>query len=463
MLVFNFSYLLKKSWVFILVEFLNINKSVRLIEKYKINTSKSTWVDRFFIKYFFVTYYLYSMSVDIFLPKGSFWGVLLNALLLAFLIYASFIKSKTTAKFAYIYFYIAFLVILISIQSSDYSYSFKVLGKYVIGLFCLPLGFSILSSIRKFREFQKIGIICMLLFLINTFLANVFDWGGSGYTEQGLEMGNLFSDAMYQVVYSIISIFLLIILFPPHRRFIFILSAICGIVVIVSMKRTTMFALFVGMLSYQLFCFIYGKGLKKLFRFHLKYLINFFLLILFFSPFFLSYFLVNWEARQNTFEKARKDFTEEGRIAEFIYITDEVLRSDKTLTLLFGKETFNLVGTYADGRFGPRQIHGDYSILLHGTGIIGCFAWFFIHLYLVLWIVKLKRVSYNINANYSTVLYSIFFSLIFAQCIIMGSGALDLIISSSFFYASLGGILRYFYNKNQIKFVLNQISNNYEK
>lgn len=424
---------------------------------------KVTWIDRFFIRYFFVTYYLYSMSVDIFLPKGSFWGVLLNAVLLAFLICASFIKSKMTGKFAYIYFYIAFIVILICIQSSDYFYSFKLLGKYAISLLCLPLGFSILSSVRKFREFQRTGIICMLLFLINTFLANVFDWGGSGYTEQGLEMGNLFSDAMYQVVYSIISIFLLIILFPSRRRFIFILSAICGIVVVVSMKRTTMFALFVGMLSYQFFCFIYGKSLKRLFRFHLKYLTNFFLLILLFSPFFLSYFFINLEARQNTFEKAREDITEEGRIAEFIYITDEILRSDKTLTLLFGKETFNLVGTYANGRFGLRQIHGDYSVLLHGTGVIGCFAWFFIHLYLVLWIVKLKRTSYSKNVNYSTVLYSIFLSLIFVQCIIMGAGSLGLVISSSFFYASLGGILRYFYNKNQIKFVLNQISNNYEK
>lgn len=418
---------------------------MRLIEKYKMDAFKDTWIERFFIRYFFVTYYLYSMSVDVFLPKGSSWGVILNIFWLLFLVYASIVKIRMTRKFGYIYFYIAFLVILICIQSSDYFYSFKFLGKYAIGLLCLPLGFSILSSVRKFREFQRTGIICMLLFLINIFFANVFDWGGSGYAEQGLEMGNLFSDAMYQVVYSIISIFLLIILFPSRRRFIFILSAICGIVVVVSMKRTAMFTLFVGMLSYQFFCFIYGKSLKRLFRFHLKYLTNFFLLILLFSPFFLSYFFINLEARQNTFERAREDITGEGRIAEFIYITDEILRSDKTLTLLFGKETFNLVGTYANGRFGPRQIHGDYSILLNGTGVMGCLVWFLIHLYLILKIISLKRNSHK--NGISTVLYSIYLSSFLVYCISMGSGVFDLVISSSFFYASLGGGLRYFVSK----------------
>ena len=146
------------------------------------------------------------------------------------------------------------------------------------------------------------------------------------------------------------------------------------------------------------------------------------------------------EARQNTFERAREDITGEGRIAEFIYITDEILRSDKTLTLLFGKETFNLVGTYANGRFGPRQIHGDYSILLNGTGVMGCLVWVLIHLYLILKIISLKRNSHK--NGISTVLYSIYLSSFLVYCISMGSGVFDLVISSSFFYASLGGGLR---------------------
>lgn len=422
------------------------------------NSAKYTWIDYFFIRYFLIIYYLYTMSVGIFLPKGSVFGVLLNFFFLFFLIYASIVKSKMTGKFAYIYCYIAFIVLLICINSSDYYVSFKLLGKYAIGLLCLPLGFSILSSVEKIREFLGTGIICMLLFLINVFLANIFDWGGGGYTEEGLEMGNLFSDAMYQVVCSIISIFLLLILFPSYKKIIFILSVLCSIVIVVNMKRTTIFTLFAGMLAYLFFCFIYGKKLKRLFQFHLKYLTKFFLLILVLFPFFLSYFFINLEARKNTFERAHNDITSEGRVAEFIYITDEILGSDKVLTLLFGKETFNLVGTYANGKYGKRQIHGDYSVLLHGTGVVGCLVWFLIHLYLILWIIKLKKNSYYGDGSYSVVLYSFFFSLIFVKFINMGSGGLDLVISSSFFYTSLGGVLRYFYNQEQIKFALNQIN-----
>jgi len=404
------------------------------------------------------------MSVNVILPKKGIWAVLIYGLMFSFLIYATIVREKYNKKFFYIYFYIIFLFLLILLQSSDYQYSFTNFIKYTAGLLCLPLGFNILSSLEKFRDFQRTGIYLVLLYLINVLLANIFHWGDFyGYdVEGGLEIGNVFADGLYLNVYIITSLFLLLVLFPSKKQKYTLLPllAICAIIVIINMKRMVILVLAVGLIPY-FFLYYLNNGFKtKLASMQLRYITQFLVLALIVLPLFYPYIQRSIEKREKTFERAREDISQEGRILEFKYISKEILQSDNISTLLFGKETFNLVGTYAGGIFGNRQIHDDYSKLLNGTGVAGVLFWLFIHLHLITWMIRLKKSAYAKTDQLASILFPLYFSFLIIFGLSMMSGAIGMVISTSFFYASLGGMLRYFYNRGiSFKQYRNEVSN----
>lgn len=411
---------------------------------------KEYLVDNIFIKYFLVIYYLYVMSVNVIFPKGGIAAIFVNGLILFFLVYASVVRNRYNNKFTIIYFYILLQLMLIILQSSNLIYSVTNLIKYSIGLLCLPLGFNILSSVKKLKNFQKTGLVFLILYLVNIVLANIFHFGDYyGYKiENGLEIGNVFTDGLYANVYVITSIFFLLLLFPTHKKMILSITAICAVLVIVNMKRTAILVLLVGPVMYLFFYFaVNGKIKSRLASMHLKYMILFMTFALLVLPFFYNEIQMRLDAREKHFQESAEDITNEGRIAEFIYIYDEILYSDNFLTLLFGKETLNYVGTYANGIFGNRQIHGDYSKILHGTGILGVLVWGAIHLFLIVWIVRLKNSIPCKTGIMSSILYPLYFSFFIIYLLSMMSGVRECVLPSSYFYTSVGGILRYFYNR----------------
>lgn len=412
---------------------------------------KDRFSETFFIRYILIVYYLYLMSVEVIIPKKSVIGIVLNILIFIFIIYLNLYNIKNCRKFIIVYLYLLFCLILILSQSSDLIYSLTNYIKYSIGLLCLPVGFGIFSSLHKLKQFQVTGLTCLALYSVNIMFANLFHWGNTkgAYSEDGLEVGNLFSDALYLNVYVIVSIFFLIILFQQRKTIVIVLCSLCSLLIIVNMKRTVIGVLFVGLILYLIFYYIKSGINTRLSVVHSKIIGIFLGLCIIILPFFYTYIEINFEARQNSFENASEDIMNEGRMAELVFIAEDILDSEKITTLLFGKETFNLVGTYAGGKFGTRQIHGDYSILLNGIGVIGLILWFSIILFLLTWMLKLKEKFNHKDGIIASVLFPLYFTFIILYCISMGSGVLICVLSSSYFYASIGGMLRYFYNRNQ--------------
>lgn len=288
----------------------------------------------------------------------------------------------------------------------------------------------------------------MFLYIINTILANILNWGSlKGYASTGLQVGNLFSDSLYENVYVLTSLFLLLLFFRK-KSIILSIATICILLTVISMKRTVLLVLVIGFMSYLIGYFSNTGTKTNLSVMHKRYLRIFLVFILAASPFLYPYFKINLDTRQRDFENVRENISQEGRVAEFIYISDEILNTDDLSTILFGKETFNLVGTYGNGIFGIRQIHGDYSILLNGTGIIGVLMWLLIHIYLVAWIVRLKNSPHCKDGIVASILYPLYFAFLIIYILSMGSGVFGSPLSSAYFYTSLGGILRYFYNRN---------------
>ncbi len=172
----------------------------------------------------------------------------------------------------------------------------------------------------------------------------------------------------------------------------------------------------------------------------------FVVLLLCVSPFFFNYFIRNLEKREAHFEKTG-GLENEGRIVEFQIIVDEVFNSPNVKTVLLGRETFNLVGTYAGGMFGRRMIHNDYAKLINGTGLLGMCFWIFIFGYLCFYMFRLSK-SINFRRDiFSLYLFALFYTYLIVFLVSMVSGAIQLVLSPSFFFTFIGAVLRLFYNK----------------
>ena len=61
---------------------------------------------------------------------------------------------------------------------------------------------------------------------------------------------------------------------------------------------------------------------------------------------------------------------------------------------------------------------------------------------------NLKNAIRHEDGIIGSILYPLYFSFIIIYCISMGSGVIACVFSSSYLFASLGGMLRYFYNRN---------------
>ena len=121
---------------------------------------QGNFVDRMFFRYYLIIYYLYMMSVNVFFPKGGPVGYVVNGILLLFILYASVVRNKYNSKFILVYLYLLFTLLLVIFQSSNLLYSITNYIKYTMGLLCLPIGFNLLSSVRKLKEFQNYLSVC---------------------------------------------------------------------------------------------------------------------------------------------------------------------------------------------------------------------------------------------------------------------------------------------------------------
>lgn len=409
------------------------------------------FVDKVFYRYYLIIYYLYMMGVDILFPKQGIAAVLINIPVMLFLLYATFTRNKHSKKFVLVYAYLIFIFVLILLQSSNLMYSMRNFIKYSYGLLCLPLGFNILSSPKRLREFQKTGLILICLYIINWLLNTIFELGYTIYSEDSaMRYGNVFSDGLFVNVYLVVSVFLLLYFFPAKRKLILILLAVVTLLVIANMKRTPIIVLVIGLVVYLL-VYYYNVGTHSKFgKKQIKYILLFLLLFVSILPFFRDDIKLMYSAREEKFEKASEDITYEGRISESIEIWNEIIYADNIVTTLIGKETFNYVGTYAGGKYGGRQIHNDYAIILHGTGVLGLSLFLTLCFYLIVWMVRMRRTISRHPDVLSSIIYSLFFAFITIYMFAMISGLSSLVISSSLFYASVGGFLRHFYNTQRL-------------
>lgn len=409
-----------------------------------------------FIDFMYIIFFpislLYSTSVSIFFEKGSFIGLIVNVSWFAFLVYACFFYYRVIPKFISIYLFLSLLLLLIFFNSSSLEISLRIYCKCAIGILCLPLSYSIFSNSFKIREFLKINILLLLLIFVYLIVANVFKWHTSyGYRNENMfSTGNIYSDTLYLIVYILMGLPLILSFYPKKKWWIYLLSIFCFVFLIIFMKRTVILMIILGIMIIYGIVNYYLSRYKSFYRstiFARKYVFLFLTLILCIMPFFKDTIESQLARREQAF--VTEHFKEEGRVKEWEAVCDEILYEGNIVLLLLGKEPFNSVGNYGHGKFGPRQIHSDYSALLHGTGIIGIFFYFSIHVYLLVLLIRLKcgiPLLFFRRDPVSVYLFAISVSLLLLRFISASSGNIDAVLSNALFYTYIGITLRFLSN-----------------
>lgn len=392
-----------------------------------------------------VFFYLYMALVGVVLTKGSAIGLAISGLMFVLTIYYGFVSNRFRSLFGSVYLFILFVFFLILLTSNNAVFSYRMWLKMSMGLLALPLGFNISHCEDNIQKYWRNLVIIVHIYIVYIVLSNFFHFGG-GYGKEDLEFetGNLFAEALFSNVY-ILTMIPFFIRYNTSKGYTLLVMSIVAVLIIVNMKRTPIAC---GVVSVMVIVSVlyylnikYGV-LKSDFS-SKKYVVAFLLL-------FGCTFLYFQETIETQIENRGKRFQsgsmeKEGRVKELIYIYEENVENGDLQKLLFGKETFNIVGTYANGKFGKRQIHEDYGMLLHSTGIIGLIWYLGIQVFLLVLPYRRRFNALFINHQGNRLLLAIYTSLIIIHFISMTSGVIRMSFSEMIYYLTIGLILRIFY------------------
>ncbi len=418
-------------------------------------SSNSIWKGLFCV--LFVAFYIYSMLNSVAFSKGSDFTIFANAAVFLFLLYFTFVHVRIQ-RFYFIYLYILFLLVLILLTSSDYSYSIKMWVKYTMGLLCLPLGFEMFTDRTSVNYLWHMIQVLLILFIVNYYLANLYGWGEVQYRE-GISIGNMFDSSLHTNICILILLPLFFLYRMRGRLLVLLLILIAASLVIVTMKRTAIACLVLAALSFSiLIVFRLRHGKVSAEKKHLKMRTIYILAVVaVFSGFVIYFYPIikqTYLARVAVLER-QGGFQNEGRVRELVYIADDIFNSEDIDEFLFGKETFNTVGTYAEGAFGDRMIHDNFGIIINGTGVVGLLIYVLLDLYFLFAFFRYsRRVSFKDNQE-ARLLYTIYVALWLTYNVASLSGTIWQTIYPMFNFLILGMILRYFYEYGKVGYSIN--------
>lgn len=223
------------------------------------------------------------------------------------------------------------------------------------------------------------------------------------------------------------------------RKVIVILIFMSLIVIVLGMKRGA----FLGLISgFSVYFFI----TKRKIRF-IRYLSVFGIILVLASPFYMDKLVAVYEVRSANFSiDEEENLDNEARFHEIIKVTSDFIVKNP-INMIFGEGIASEFYYYNT----KRMFHIDFTSLLHGTGLLGIFLYYYFY---VLYFKRIKRLYvYNKNNQLVQEIFAVSVSLMIATLFMMLSGFYHGIDNRAFFLLFLGGMMGYLerLNKNQIQ------------
>lgn len=405
----------------------------------------------------FVIYYLLMMANGIVIEKGAPVVLGFNILFFAHMIFINTVKNEHFLKFSIIYIYLLFILMLILNTSSEYYESLRMFVKYAIALLAFPAGFNLVRTKKAYNYLGKVAIVFAILFIVNYIISSIFHLGGAnvGYGgETSIETGNLFDEALYLNVCIMILTPLFLIADVGMKFWKLLLVFLCVVISIVCLKRMVIVCIALAVLIYLIISLVFNSRYGRLpggsVRFHFSLAGKFLLIVsaIVVALLYADIFQDQLEARSD--ELGRR-LEEETRVEEMAAIYDDFFNKESSGVAMFGKETFNTVGTYADGQFGDRMIHTNFGIMLNGTGFVGLAFYVVVNLYFLLFFLRYCSRKLLRQSIVARRMFIVYISLWVVYNTASFSGTIWLTIYPAFSFLVMGAICRYFWNNRFYK------------
>lgn len=386
------------------------------------------------------------MLMDQLIGRGSAITVIFNFIIITYVIYYSFIKNEYRFSFLYLFLYAFFFLILIILSSTNLPYSIRNYIKYFEGVLCFPLAFSLFRNEEIVNKLWWLFKAFLILFLLNYILANTLHWGNRYGGDVGAETGNMLENGLYLNVCAA-SIAPIFIQKEKYRFLVIGLLCVNLVISIVILKRAVIAAMIFSFLVYFVYNLYFKARYGSISKNNTRKLFLYFFTIsfvLFLIYSFKGVLESQIQTRSNRFVKGAME--QEGRVRELKSIYNDIVNSDDDMTFFFGRETFNIVGTYgAELHFGKRNIHDDFGIILNGSGVVGFFLYFFINAMIIF---RFIRYSKSVNLSTNKTARNMYVAFISFWAIFLTASTSDTILQSLYpamHYTVSGMILRYFY------------------
>lgn len=321
---------------------------------------------------------------------------------------------------------LGYLAILTPFSSSPIGTADTVL-KVAISLMMFVLAYNYLRGEEARRRLALLVPVCLLLFVVNFIIAQVFGIGVNPYYEEGLSAGAGNIQQTYLIAY-------LLIFFPMlgfFRNVPFRIRWWEAGVLLLSLfplvligRRGAILGFLVGLLIYAVLTprkgRVVGLGIAAV------------LVALLTFPLYIDH--VQGVLAHRMEQTDTPDSI--GRVQELINCA-KTIRDGSMTTVLFGKELFNYIVVTRDFR----DLHTDYAAYLLGGGLVGFFLYFSI--VPALWLDFVRRIRVIRDAYVMREVTAVFLGLAAAFFIISFSGQYYVVSSLSIVFILWGAILAY--------------------
>lgn len=366
------------------------------------------------------------------------WLPLVRASALALLLFYVFYRYANHWKYySAILVFVAYCFLQL-LFVSDLGKSTNITLKICIPIASFALGFRVFNSLENIRKLCVSVLWVYGVLIANFLLSQFFQLGQSVYSdESNFRVGNL-DDAWNVFTYSVLLAPLVIHFLGSNRKLKWIayLGALSNaLLVLISIKRIAI----LGLLTGTAIRWVFTPQIKRVFRSLFLALVGLVLLY----PFVQETLSERIEARSDRFETGSLE--REGRYLESQYVWEEVLSFENPMKNLFGLEGFYSVGNYAGGKFGDRQLHVDYNLIVNTVGLVGLAIYVWVFVQLACRMRKVMAVT-DLSAPDQTMLSSTFWMLLLNQFVTSFAGQMYHVSYRLMVFVFLGAILGTFYS-----------------
>jgi hypothetical protein len=336
---------------------------------------------------------------------------------------------------------IYFLVLLIvnGAQLKDYNDWIQ----FVDAKMLLPLSFIFTSTYAHFKDIHKYFLITNILFVVSIIIFSIFSIGIDQYgSSSGFRSGAFEYSAIYIGSY-------LLLTYPLQlqdlkskfaKNALLVLGLLTIIVLVLSVRRSALVILFIGVIVYV---YLYRAHIGKI----ALYAFGFVVLLVLSFPLYSDILEKQIAARGDVFNEKSvgQNLQEETRLAETIAVYEERILTPDVLVFLFGDHLFDSAGNYAGGIHGPRPLHLDVNIILHGAGMIGLIL--FLAIYVQLF-AKYETLKTRLNLPNEKNMTAAFMAMFLSHIFLLISGGMITMTFNMISSIYMGGILGLYRSKH---------------